>query len=233
MFHRCILVVALLIAVSPRAVTSFSAKPTTKTFHFGGGCFWAPQDNIRNVPGVISTSVGYCGDDDYSARFQNKPPSYDKVCGGRTNLVEAVRVEYDPSVLSYEDMLSEFARVNTATWENKRQYRGIIFTASKAEEQIASKFLESNQGVVAELEPISETFYTAEKYHQNYWAKWKLRLPSLFALCFAVGSFGENLFGVDVSQTAYNSIVWGFLALSLIERRFFYDQKVIVAKESS
>lgn len=233
MLHSNIFLVTLLFAASPQAVTSFSAKPTTKTFHFGGGCFWAPEDNIRNVGGVVSTSVGYCGDDDYSKKFQNKPPSYDKVCGGRTNFVEAVRVEYDPSVLSYEDMLSEFARVNTATWANKRQYKGIIFTASKEEEEIASKFLESNDSVVAELEPMSKTFYTAEKYHQNYWAKWRLRLPSLFALCFAIGTFGEDLFGLDVSENLYNVIVWGFLAVSLIERRFFYDQKVIVVKESS
>lgn len=211
-------------------VRSFSAKTASKTksFHFGGGCFWAPEDNLRNVPGIVSTSVGYCGDD---TPFKS-PPSYDKVCGGRTRLVEAVRVEYDITELSYEDMLSLFAKVNTAQWENKRQYRGIIFTSSNEEEKIASKFLKENEGVVAKLEPMSQTFYTAEKYHQDYWAKWRLRLPSLVALLAVIGTYGDDWFGGGVSQKVYNVIVYGFVFFSLVERRFFTDQKIIVVNDS-
>ena len=206
------------------AVSPSSSK--TKTFHFGGGCFWAPADNLRNVPGIVSTSVGYCGDD---TPF-GKAPTYEKVCNGRTNLVEAVRVEYDPDQLSYEDLLGQFAKVNTAEWANKRQYRGIIFTASNEEKQIASTFLDEdvNKSIVAVIEPMSKTFYTAEKYHQNYWAKWRIRLPTLLGTILLINSYGGDLIGMDYSQKLYNVVIWGFILFTLFERRFFYDQKTIV-----
>lgn len=217
-------------AISLLAVESFSATPVSKikTAHFGAGCFWAPEDNLRNKPGIVSTSVGYCGDD----TPLKSPPSYDKVCGGRTRLVEAVRVEYDETKLSYEDMLALFAEVNTAQWENKRQYRGIIFTSSDEENIIASKFLKDNEGVVAEIEKMSDNFYTAEKYHQDYWAKWRVRLPSLVALLAVIGTYGDDFFDVDISQKLYNAIVYGFVLFSLVERRFFTDQKIIKINEA-
>ena len=229
--------IIFVIAICSSSIESFSSKSSTtattknndiKSFHFGGGCFWAPEDNLRNIPGIISTSVGYCGDD---TPFSS-PPSYDKVCGGRTRLVEAVRVEYDDKQLSYEDMLGLFAKVNTATWQNKRQYRGIIFTSNDVEQKMATKFLNDNQDVVAEIESMSDTFYTAEKYHQDYWAKWRFRLPSLVALLAILGTYGEDAFGGEVSQKVYNVIVWGFIAFSMLERRFFADQKVIIVNNN-
>jgi len=116
-----------------------NATPKIKTFHFGAGCFWAPADKIKSMPGIVSTSVGYCGDDTISP---DTPISYEKVCGGRTKLVEAVRVEYDANQLSYEDLLPMFAEVNTAEYGNKRQYSGVIFTSSEEEREIASNYLE-------------------------------------------------------------------------------------------
>ncbi len=220
----CIVIFAL-----SNLVEGFSAKsPSTKTFHFGGGCFWAPADNLRNVPGVLSTKVGYCGDD---TPFP-KPPTYERVCNGRTKLVEAVRVEYDENQLSYSDMLSLFADVNTAQWENKRQYRGIIFTASNEEKKIAKKFLEENQGVVAELEPMSETFYTAEKYHQDYWAKWRVRIPSFVATLVLFGVYGGDFLADDIAQKVYNVIVYGFILFTMLERRIFTDVETVIVGKS-
>jgi methionine-S-sulfoxide reductase len=212
------------------ATTNKSSSPSSsvKTFHFGGGCFWAPEDNIKKVPGVISTAVGYCGDD---TPFKSTP-TYEKVCGGRTKLVEAVRVEYDSDTLSFEDMLSLYAEVNTAEWENKRQYRGIIFTSSNEEKEVASQFLQNNEGIVAEIEPVSKTFYTAEKYHQDYWGKWRVRIASIVTLLATIGVFGGDLFGVEISQKLYNVFVWGFILFTLVERRLFSDQKVITIGDS-
>ena len=207
-------------------VQSPSSSTSTKTFHFGGGCFWAPADNLRNIDGILSTSVGYCGDD---TPF-TKPPSYDKVCAGRTNLVEAVRVEYDDTILSYNDMLSLFAQVNTAEWANKRQYKGIIFTSNKEEETKAKQFLQQNTNVVAVTESMSQTFYTAEKYHQNYWAKWRVRIPSLIGILVLFSNYGDLVFSEDVCQKVYNGIIWVSVVFAMSERRFFTDQKKIIVE---
>ena len=186
-----------------------STKNNIKTFHFGAGCFWAPADNIKNKPGIISASVGYCGDD--TVQYT---PNYESVCGGRTKLVEAVRVEYDSDKLSFSELLVMFNEVNTAQYGNKRQYEGVIFTSSKEEASIAEEFLERNKGVIAKAEPMSDVFYTAEKYHQDYWAKWRLRIPLLIATLYVGGKFGG-----DMSQTIYNSICYGFIAFTLLERK--------------
>ncbi len=71
------------------------------------------------------------------------------MCSGRTNLVETVRVEYDPSIVSYSELLQIFSTVNTAVRGSSRQYEGVIFVQSKEEAQVAKKFLDSNKQVVA------------------------------------------------------------------------------------
>ena len=188
---------------------SASKSQNIKTFHMGAGCFWAPADNIKNKRGIISASVGYCGDDSVQTT-----PNYESVCGGRTKLVEAVRVEYDADALEFEDLLKMFNEVNTAEYGNKRQYAGVIFTSSDEERAIAENFLQENRSTVATVEPMSQLFYKAEKYHQNYWAKWRLRVPLLIVTLFVGGKFGG-----DYSQTIYNSICYGFIAFTLLERK--------------
>merc|ERR1712071_161946 len=144
-----------------------------------------PADKLRGKEGIVSTTVGYCGDDDFTIqnlkRNKNKSPDYDVVCNGRTRFVEAVRVEYDDSMLQYQDILDLFAEVNTAQWNNKRQYQGVIFTSNKEEENQANSFLQSNKAI-ATVEPMSEFFHSAEPYHQNYWAKFRTRLAILIPL---------------------------------------------------
>ena len=204
------------------SMSASSPGTNIKTFHFGAGCFWAPADNIKDKPGIISASVGYCGDDNVQ-----DVPTYESVCGGRTKLVEAVRVEYDADELAFQDLLTMFDEVNTAQYGSKRQYDGVIFTSSKKEASIAKKFLEENKKVLATVEPMSDVFYTAEKYHQDYWAKWRLRIPLLVATLFVGGKFGG-----DMSQTIYNTICYAFIGFTLFERKFdtSVDKIIVDAK---
>jgi len=202
------------------STTSGNTKNNIKTFHFGAGCFWAPADNIKTKPGIVSASVGYCGDDTVPYT-----PTYESVCGGRTKLVEAVRVEYDSNALSFSELLDMFYEVNTAQYGNKRQYEGVIFTSSKEEASIAEEYLENNKGVIAKAEPMSDVFYTAEKYHQDYWAKWRLRIPLLIGTLFVGGKFGG-----DMSQTIYNCICYGFIAFTLLERKVGTSVDKIIVK---
>lgn len=217
----------LLLAVETAAAFSAmsmtgSASSKIKSFTFGAGCFWKPADKIKNKDGILSTSVGYCGDDSISST-----PNYEFVCSGRTKLVEAVRVEYDSEKLSFDDLLNMFDEVNTAEWGNKRQYEGVIFTQTDEEAQIATSFVQNNRKVVAKVEPMSKVYFKAENYHQDYWAKWRTRIP-LLILTLAVG----GKFGGDYSQTIYNTICYAFIGFTLLERKFDTNvDKVIVGKD--
>lgn len=215
-----VLVVKTAAAFSAMSMTGSASK--IKSFTFGAGCFWAPADKIKKKDGILSTSVGYCGDDSISST-----PNYEYVCSGRTKLVEAVRVEYDSEKLSFDDLLNMFDEVNTAEWGNKRQYEGVIFTQSDEEAQIAASFLQNNRKVVAKVEPMSKVYFKAENYHQDYWAKWRTRIP-LLILTLAVG----GKFGGDYSQTIYNTICYAFIGFTLLERKFDTNvDKVIVGKD--
>jgi peptide-methionine (S)-S-oxide reductase len=213
----------ILVLLTASTVKSFSmSMNNVKTFHFGAGCFWAPADKIKSNPGIIKTSVGYCGDDSVK-----DVPTYESVCGGRTKLVEAVRVEYDADKLSFPDLLALFDEVNTAQWGTKRQYEGVIFTSSNEEKSLAETFLKENKQVVAMVEPMSDTFYTAEKYHQDYWAKWRTRIPILVISLALVGKFGG-----DMSQTIYNIVCYAFIGFTLLERKFDTNvDKLIVGED--
>lgn len=191
-----------------------SSDKNIKTFHFGAGCFWAPADKIKSKTGIVSTSVGYCGDDNIQYT-----PTYESVCRGKTRLVEAVRVEYDANQLTFQELLQFFDEVNTAKEGNKRQYEGVLFVSSDEEAAIAKAFLRDNQNVVAKVEPMSNSFYKAEQYHQNYWSKWRIRV-SILVLILALG----GKFGGDMSGTFYNIICYSFIAFTLLERKF--DNKV-------
>mmetsp|Transcript_1850 Transcript_1850/g.3334 ORF Transcript_1850/g.3334 Transcript_1850/m.3334 type:complete len:249 (-) Transcript_1850:97-843(-) len=196
------------------SIRMMSSSNNVKTFHFGAGCFWAPADKIKSKKGIVSASVGYCGDDNIQYT-----PTYESVCAGKTRLVEAVRVQYDANQLTFQDLLKYFNEVNTAEKGNKRQYEGVLFVSSDGEAEIAKTFLRDNQNVAATVEPMSNTFFEAEPYHQNYWSKWRIRV-SILVLVLALG----GKFGGDMSQTIYNVICYSFIALTLLERKF--DNKV-------
>lgn len=144
---------------------------------FGGGCFWCVEADFDKVPGVMNTVSGYDGG-------QLNNPSYKKVSSGTTNYVEVVQVTYDPSIVSYEQLLAYFWRHIDPTVKNRqfcdkgRQYRSVIFYLNDKQKKIAlasKKKIEKKLGTVyTEVLP-SATFYPAEKYHQNYYKKNPLR----------------------------------------------------------
>ena len=143
---------------------------------FAAGCFWGVEAAFQQVRGVKSTTVGYTG-----GTFEN--PSYEDVCTGRTGHAEAVEIEYDPAVVSYEKLLSVFWKIHDPTTLNRQgpdvgtQYRSAIFyhNSDQKEEAITSKERLEQSGfykrpIVTEIVPASN-FYRAEEYHQRYLEK--------------------------------------------------------------
>jgi peptide-methionine (S)-S-oxide reductase len=140
------------------------------------GCFWGVEAAFRKVKGVVSTSVGYTG-----GSF--KDPTYEDVCSGRTGHAEAVEVEYDPSRVSYDELLTVFWDNHDPTTLNRQgpdigtQYRSAIYvhTPQQKAAAIASKENLQKSGryknpISTEITPASQ-FYRAEDYHQQYFEK--------------------------------------------------------------
>jgi peptide-methionine (S)-S-oxide reductase len=147
-----------------------------KTATFGAGCFWGVEDAFRRVEGVVNTSVGYSGG-------TMKNPTYEDVCSERTGHAEVVRVEYDPEIVSYEDLLDVFWNSHDPTTRNRQgpdvgsQYRSVIFAhddSQRASALLSKAKLEASgrlrRPIVTEIvEPAP--FYRAEEYHQQYHEK--------------------------------------------------------------
>ncbi len=143
---------------------------------FAAGCFWGVEAAFRNTPGVSSTAVGYIGG-------QGDNPTYEQVCSGRTNHAEAVQVEFDPSKVSYDDLLRVFweshdpTQVNRQGWDVGTQYRSAIFTHNEAQKAAAEasklqleKSGKSRKAVATQILPAAQ-FWFAEDYHQQYLEK--------------------------------------------------------------
>ncbi len=147
-----------------------------ETAAFAAGCFWGVEEAFRQIKGVISTTVGYTG-----GSFEN--PRYEDVCTDRTGHAEAVQVEYDPSMVSYEELLELFWKVHDPTTLNRQgpdvgsRYRSAVFFHTSEQEAVARALKEKLQAsgiykrpIVTEITPAS-TFYHAEEYHQRYLEK--------------------------------------------------------------
>ncbi len=143
---------------------------------FAAGCFWGVEAAFRQVNGIVSTSVGYTG-----GTLDN--PAYEDVCTGRTGHAEAVEVLYDPSLVSYEDLLEVFWKIHDPTTLNRQgpdhgtQYRSAIFYHTPEQEAAARRSKEQLQGsgrlkreIVTQIVP-AEKFWRAEEYHQQYYEK--------------------------------------------------------------
>ena len=140
---------------------------------FAAGCFWGVEAAFRLVAGVTSTCVGYVG-----GSVEN--PTYEDVCYGKTGHAEAVELEYDPSQISYEELLDVFWSCHDPTTLNRQgadigtQYRSVVFfhspeqaaatRESKARLEASGRY---RNPIVTEIIPVS-TFYRAEEYHQGY-----------------------------------------------------------------
>lgn len=140
------------------------------------GCFWGVEAAFRQVPGVLKTSVGYIGG-------TTRNPGYKDVCSGKTGHAEAVQVEFDPSKVSYPDLLKVFWENHDPTTMNRQgpdvgeQYRSAIFFHSPEQEAAAqaSKDALQNSGkyrkpIVTQIVAAPE-YYPAEEYHQQYLEK--------------------------------------------------------------
>ncbi len=141
---------------------------------FGAGCFWGVEAAFRQVPGVLSTAVGYSG-----GHYPN--PTYKDVCSGRTGHAEVVEVQYDPAQVSYNDLLKVFWDNHDPTTLNRQgpdigaQYRSAIFFHTPEQQAAAQASKEKMQAgyknrIVTEITPASE-FNRAEDYHQQYLEK--------------------------------------------------------------
>ncbi len=143
---------------------------------FGAGCFWHVEDLFRKTKGVNSTQVGYIG-----GKLAN--PTYEEVCTDMTGHAEAVQVDYDPNVISYDELLDVFWKNHDPTSLNRQgpdigfQYRSAIFVHDEEQKKIAQKSKEKleqsgvfQKPIVTEITPAPE-FYKAEEYHQKYFQK--------------------------------------------------------------
>lgn len=143
---------------------------------FAAGCFWGIEANFLKLKGVIDTRVGYTGG-------HVPEPDYRQVCTDTTGHAEAVRVEFDANVISYEELLKEFWQMHDPTTPNRQgpdygsQYRSAVFYHDKAHKEAAelmrSELQELKQydyKIVTEIVPAGE-FYEAEEYHQRYYQK--------------------------------------------------------------
>eukprot|EP00164_Ancoracysta_twista_P000344 GFYU01000471.1.p1 GENE.GFYU01000471.1~~GFYU01000471.1.p1 ORF type:complete len:177 (+),score=43.99 GFYU01000471.1:177-707(+) len=146
----------------------------TKTATFACGCFWSVELVYQRAPGVIKTRVGYT-----NGTVLN--PSYKQVCTGSTGHAEAVQVDYDPAVISYNELLNLFWQKHDPTTPNRAgndkgsQYRSGIYYHDDEQRALAEASKKSVQltvsrPVVTEIQPV-ENFFPAEEYHQKYLEK--------------------------------------------------------------
>ncbi|WOK38338.1 peptide-methionine (S)-S-oxide reductase MsrA [Sphingomonas sp. C3-2] len=150
-----------------------------------GGCFWCVEAVFDDVIGVGDVESGYIG-----GHVDN--PSYKQVCGGDTGHAEAVRIRFDPAVISYDDVLDIFFHIHDPTQLNRQgndvgpQYRSAVFPHSAEQEEAARAAIarvgaELPQPVVTTIEPLA-TWYPAEDYHQEYFEREGSRNPYCMAV---------------------------------------------------
>jgi peptide-methionine (S)-S-oxide reductase len=138
------------------------------------GCFWGIDASFREIEGVVKTSVGYTGG-------STVDPTYEQVCSDTTGHAEAVEVWFDPTVVSYDELLNVFWAIHDPTTRNRQgwdfgsQYRSAIFFHDAEQEKLATASRDALQGgrtrpIVTEIVP-APAFYAAEDYHQSYFEK--------------------------------------------------------------
>ena len=158
----------------PKENVALAASPARDTAVFAGGCFWGIQAVFQHVKGVISATSGYAGG-------SMKDPTYERVSEGDTGYAESVEVIYDPSQVTYGDLLKVFFSVAHDPTELNHQgpdwgtqYRSAIFFANATQEKVAKSYIAQlteakayPKPIVTQVAPLSK-FYAAEAYHQDY-----------------------------------------------------------------
>jgi len=146
----------------------------TEKATFGAGCFWGVEEAFRTLEGIVETTVGYAGG-------ITENPDYEAVCTGKTGHAEVVEMVFDPTVISYQQLLNTFWNMHDPTTLNRQgpdagtQYRSIIFTHSLEQKDIAKASKQAMQArfkkpIVTQILP-APPFWRAEEYHQKYLQK--------------------------------------------------------------
>lgn len=160
----------------PDAVIPADSLNRLQTATFAAGCFWGVEYSFKQLPGVLKTVVGYTG-----GHVEN--PTYAMVCSDTTGHAEAVQITFDPSIVSYDTLLSYFWKMHDPTTLNRQkvdvgsQYRSAIFYHSQEQLQHAEAMRERLDKQKVYLKKIvtqivaATTFFPAEEYHQNYFEK--------------------------------------------------------------
>jgi peptide-methionine (S)-S-oxide reductase len=192
-YKKSFIAMVLSVAVSLTAPVAISAQngDQTSTFAkatFAGGCFWCMEPPYDKLDGVISTISGYSG-----GSVAN--PSYEQVSSGRTGHAEVLQIEYDPSKVSYQELLEVFWRnvdpvdAGGQFCDRGDQYRTAIFYHDEQQRRLAEASKETldrsgklPKGIVTEIVPMT-AFYAAEEYHQDYYLKNPLRYKYYRTAC--------------------------------------------------
>jgi peptide-methionine (S)-S-oxide reductase len=170
------LLIPLVCLLIPLEGSAMEKNKNLQTAMFGAGCFWGVEQTFRELPGVVSTEVGYSGG-------SVKNPTYEQVCTSHTGHAETVRVKYDPEKISYEKLLETFFANHDPTTLNRQgpdigpQYRSVIFYESPEQEAAAKSFKEKldksshfRSPIATQIVP-AQDFFRAEEYHQQYLEK--------------------------------------------------------------
>jgi peptide-methionine (S)-S-oxide reductase len=171
-----ILIISILVMEysSAQQTTENKTSTTTDTATFGTGCFWCTEAIYKELKAVISVMPGYSGG-------YKENPTYKEVCGGETGHAECTQVVYDPSKISYDELLEVFFQVHDPTSLNRQgndvgtQYRSVIFYHNDEQKRLAEKYKTELDRSGAYDKPIvtqialMEKFYPAENYHHDYY----------------------------------------------------------------
>ena len=145
----------------------------TDTATLGTGCFWCTEAIFQQLKGVLKVTAGYSGG-------HVKNPTYDEVCAKNTGHAEVVQVVYDPSIITYDELLQVFWETHDPTTLNRQgndvgpQYRSVVFYHNNQQKEKADHYKDQlaksgswDRQIVTAIEPF-KNFYSAESYHQNY-----------------------------------------------------------------
>ena len=137
----------------------------------GLGCFWGPEIKFSKLEGIIRTEVGYCGG-------INKITTYEEVCTGKTNHAEVVKLEFDPEIITYKNILEFFFTIHDPTTLNSQgpdfgtQYRSEIFYLNDQQKEISEKIIKEENirflGKIVTKTSLAKNYCPAEEYHQKY-----------------------------------------------------------------
>lgn len=166
-----------------------------ETATLGGGCFWCVEAVYQQLKGVQVVESGYCG-----GKMPN--PTYEQVCSGTTGHAEVVRVQFDPAVVSYREVLEIFFTIHDPTTLNRQgndvgtQYRSVVYFHSTEQRDTAQHVIAEMANVwdapiVTELTE-APTFYKAEDYHQNYFNQHPLQGYCAFIVAPKVAKFRQT-----------------------------------------